>query len=240
MMARSDSKRFLVVGLGHFGAWAAFALHAQGHEVIAVDRNGDLVDRAVDRVDVAVMGDATDVAFLRRIGAEDADAAVVSTGEDLAASVLTVLALKDLGVRDVYVKVPTTEAARAVEAFNVTETVFPEREAAYRLAHRISSKTVLDYIPVAPGFSIQEIAVPDAWIGRTLAQLALPQRYGIQVVAIQDVLTDSLNVVPQPGRALKESDIMVVVGRDETLADLLHRARDEAPAVPADDDWEGD
>jgi trk system potassium uptake protein TrkA len=120
-----------------------------------VDKNGRLVDRAVDQVDVAVVGDATDREFLRKVGAESADAAVVSTGDDLAASILTILALRDLGIRDIYVKVNSQEASRAVEAFNVTETIFPEREVANRLAHRMDTKTVLDYVPIAPGYSIQ-------------------------------------------------------------------------------------
>lgn len=214
-------KRFIVVGLGGFGSWASIALRQEGHEVIAVDKVGRLVDRSVEHVDVAVVGDATDRDFLRKIGAESADAAVVSTGDDLASSILTILALQDLGVRDIYVKVNSLEAARAVEAFNVTETIFPEREAANRLAHRMDTKAVLDYVPIAPGFSIQEIAVPDAWLGSDLATLRLPSRYGITVVAIHDMLEGSLSVVPDPERPLKESDVMLVAGEDAVVARVL-------------------
>jgi trk system potassium uptake protein len=214
-------KRFIVVGLGGFGSWASIALRQEGHEVIAVDKVGRLVDRSVEHVDMAVVGDATDRDFLRKIGAESADAAVVSTGDDLAASILTILALRDLGVRDVYVKVNSLEAARAVEAFNVTETVFPEREAANRLAHRLESKAVLDYVPIAPGYSIQEIGVPDAWLGLSLAELRLPSRFGITVVAIHDLLEGAMSVVPDPGRPLKESDVMLVAGEDKVVARLL-------------------
>lgn len=214
-------KRFIVVGLGGFGSWASIALRQEGHEVIAVDKNGRLVDRAVDQVDVAVVGDATDREFLRRVGAESADAAVVSTGDDLAASILTILALRDLGVRDLYVKVNSLEASRAVEAFNVTETIFPEREVANRLAHRLDTKTVLDYVPIAPGYSIQEIAVPDGWLGKSLSELRLPHRFGITVVAIHDLLEGSLNVVPDPARPLMESDVILVAGPDEAVARLL-------------------
>jgi trk system potassium uptake protein len=214
-------KRFIVVGLGGFGSWASIALRQEGHEVIAVDKVGRLVDRSVEHVDMAVVGDATDRDFLRKIGAESADAAVVSTGDDLAASILTILALRDLGVRDVYVKVNSLEAARAVEAFNVTETIFPEREAANRLAHRLESKAVLDYVPIAPGYSIQEIGVPDAWLGLSLAELRLPSRFGITVVAIHDLLEGAMSVVPDPGRPLKESDVMLVAGEDKVVARLL-------------------
>jgi trk system potassium uptake protein TrkA len=168
-----------------------------------------------------VVGDATDRELLREIGAGSVDAAVISTGEDLATSILATLALRDMGVKDIFVKVTSPEAARALEAFQVRETIFPEREVAYRLAHRIASQTVLDYLPLSEGYSIQEIAIPDRWLGKTLRELALPQRYGIQVVAVYDVLTDSMQVVPDAEKPLKESDVAIVAGRDERVAEVL-------------------
>ena len=146
---------------------------------------------------------------------------MISTGGDLAASILATQALRDLGVEEIYVKVTSRESARALEAFGVTETIFPEREVAYRLAHRLPSKTVMEYIPLASGYSIQELAIPDDWLGRSLRELALPREHGIQVVALYDVLTDELDVVPDPDERLKESDVAIVVGADERIADLV-------------------
>ncbi|MBI4539203.1 MAG: TrkA family potassium uptake protein [Gemmatimonadetes bacterium] len=217
-------KRFLVIGLGHFGSWAARALYAQGHEVIAVDTNAELVDRHAGEVTRAVVADATDPELLRRIGADTVDAAIVSTGEDLAASILTTLALRDLGLSDIYVKVTSTAAARAVEALNVRATIFPEREAAERLAQHIVSTTVLDYVPLGGGYSIQQIAIPDRWLGRSLRELELPRRHGIQVVALHDMLTGTFNVVPDPDAPLKESDVAIVAGPDGKIAEILQRA----------------
>jgi trk system potassium uptake protein TrkA len=217
-------QRFVVVGLGHFGAWAARALYAQGHDVIAVERSPQLVDQYENEVTVAVVGDATDRALLKQIGAAGADAAIVSTGQDLATSILATLALRDLGVKEIYVKVGSTEAARALEAFDVRETIFPEREVADRLAHRIVSKSVLEYVPLGPGFSIQEVAIPDGWLGKSLRELALPATYGIQVVALQDVLTGSVEVVADPDRKLRESDVAIVAGKDETIRAMLARS----------------
>lgn len=220
-------QRFVVVGLGHFGGWAARALFAQGHEVIAIERSPELADRLRDQVTAAVVGDATDRALLRQVGAAEADAAIISTGQDLATSILATLALRDLGVKDIYVKVGSAEAARALEAFDVRETIFPEREVADRLAHRITSKSVLEYVPLAPGFSIQEVAIPDGWLGRSLRELALPSTHGIQVVALHDVLAGSVEVVPDPGRPLRESDVAIVAGRDEAIRAVLRSARHE-------------
>ena len=217
-------QRFVVVGLGHFGAWAARALYAQGHDVIAIERDQRLVDHYQSEVTVAVVGDATDRDLLRQVGAEGANAAIISTGEDLATSILTTLALRDLGVKEIYVKVGSTEAARALEAFDVRETIFPEREMADRLAHRITSKSILEYVPLGPGFSIQEVAIPDGWLGKSLRELALPATYGIQVVALQDVLTGTFEVVADPDRKLRESDVAIVAGKDETIRNMLARS----------------
>lgn len=214
-------KRFVVVGLGHFGSWVARTLHAEGHEVLAVERRSDLVDRYADGVSRGVVGDATDRDLLDEIGAGGADAAVISTGGNLAASILATQALRDLEVGEIYVKVTSQEAARALDSFGVTETIFPEREVAYRLAHRLPSRTVMAYIPLAEGHSIQEVAIPDAWLGQTLRELALPQEYGIQLVALYDLLTDTLNVVPDPDEPLKESDVAIVVGADEKIEALI-------------------
>jgi trk/ktr system potassium uptake protein len=218
-------QRFVVVGLGHFGGWAARAMYAAGHDVIAVDRDGQLVDRLRADVTVAVHGDATDRRLLEEVGVAGADAAIVSTGEDLATSILASLALRDLGVQDIYVKVTSVEAARALDAFGVRETIFPEREAADRLAHRITSKSVLEYVPLAAGFSLQEVAIPDGWLGRTLRDLALPANHGIQVVALQDMLTGKVAVVPDPDRQLRDSDVAIVAGPDDAIRRMLADSR---------------
>lgn len=213
-------KRFAVIGLGQFGSWVARALYDQGFEVIAIDVDEVLVDRYADGVSRAVVGDATDTEILQKAGVDKADAAVVSTGDDLAATILTVLALKDLGVQRIHCKVASLRGAEALERFDVNETVFPEREAAQRLARRITSTTVLDYIPLGEDHAIQEMAIPDDWIGKTLRELALPSSRGVQIVALFDVLNDRWEVVPDPDLKLTESHVAIVAGRDETLEAL--------------------
>jgi trk system potassium uptake protein TrkA len=99
-----------------------------------------------------------------------------------------------------------------------TETIFPERDSAQRLATRIVSSAILNYVRLGTGFSIQEMAVPDRWIGRCLLDLQLPERHRISVIAVHDVLTDVMAPVPDPSAPLKESDTLLVAGRDEDLA----------------------
>lgn len=211
-------KRFVVVGLGNFGASVAESLHAKGHEVIALDSKETAVDRISPHVSRAVVGDGTQLQILERAGARGADGGIVSTGDDITASILATMALHDLGVRDVYAKVISRDHARVMERVGVTESVFPERESALALGARMSGTAILNYVRLGTSFSIQEMAVPDAWTGKTLRELSLRQKYNITVVAIHDVLTDQISATPQPDSRLKESDTLLIAGRDDDLA----------------------
>jgi trk system potassium uptake protein TrkA len=212
-------RRFIIVGLGNFGAGLVEMLHAQGHDVIAVDIDQERVDQMRPFASRAAAMDATDTRALDRIGAADADAAVISLGVDLAASVLAVLALQDLGVTEIYAKAISADHATILERLGVAEVIRPERETAFRLARRLSMR-LLNYMPIAAGYSIQEMPTPDAFIGKTLFDLRLPQRYSIAVVAIHDVLRDEIHVVPPADYVLKDSDTLTVVGGDEALGRL--------------------
>jgi trk system potassium uptake protein TrkA len=211
-------RRFLVVGLGNFGSSVAESLFAQRHEVIAIDTNEDAVDRVAQYVTRAAVGDAKNLHTLEKIGAKGADAAVISTGDDITASILTTMAVHDLGIRDVYVKVISRDHARVMERMKVTETIFPERESALSLGKRISGAGLLNYVNLGTGFSIQEMGVPDSWTGKTLRELELRQRFGITVVAIHDILTDKMAASNNPDVRLRDSDTLLVAGSDEDLA----------------------
>lgn len=211
-------KRFVIVGLGNFGASVAETLHSIGHDVAALDRDPDRVDQMARLVSRAAAGDGTDIRTLERIGAEDADGAVISTGDDITASAMTALVLRDLGVAEIFVKVISHDHARLIEKIGVTETIFPERESGIRLGKRISSRSLLNYVQLGPDFSLQEMAVPAEWVGKSLRDLQLPRAHGISVVAVHDVLMDRILPVPDPDAPLKESDTLLVAGTDESLA----------------------
>jgi trk system potassium uptake protein TrkA len=213
-------KRFVVVGLGNFGSTAATRLHELGHEVIAIDHRADVVDAVGSRVLRALVGDATRKAVLEEARAREADAAVISTGDDLAASVLALLALRDLGVEHVIVKVVSDEQARIVEALGADETIFPERESAMALASRLTAGALLRYVQLGPALALQEMPVPSEWYGKTLRELQLPSRYRVHIVAVHDVLRDEMIAVPQPDRALSDSDTLLVAGDPRVLEKL--------------------
>lgn len=217
-------KRFVVIGLGNFGSSVAETLHELGHDVVALDRDPERVDRMAQLVSRAAAGDGADPRTLERIGAEDADAAVISTGDDITASAMTALMLRDLGVSETYVKVISSDHARLIEKIGVQETIFPERESGMRLGKRISSRSVLNYVQLGPNFSLQEMAVPPQWVGRSLRELKLPQRHEVSVVAVHDFLADEIESVPDPDDPLKESDTLLVAGHDKALARVLKRS----------------
>ncbi|MBM4383968.1 MAG: TrkA family potassium uptake protein [Deltaproteobacteria bacterium] len=212
--------RVLLVGFGAFGLWFARTLRETGHEVVAIERDGALVDRYAEWADRAIMGDATDPAVLTRAGAREVDAAVIGTSEALATTILTTVALRDLGVKAIYAKVRSENEARALEGLDITEAVFPEREAAFRLAHRIATSSVLQYTPIAPGYSVQEMAIPNDWVGKSILAIDPRTRLGVQVIAVRDALTGEFKLPPDPTALLKPSDSLVLAGGDETLADL--------------------
>lgn len=217
--------RVLVVGLGAFGLWFAKSMRDTGHEVIAIERDEELVDRHAEWVTRAVVGDATDPALLERIAIHDVDAAVIATGEDLSTTILAIMALRDVGVREIYAKARSVNAARALDRLDVTEAVFPERDAGSRLARRIVSRAVLDYTPIGDGFSMQEIEVPQSWMGQTLVELEPREKLRLQVVAVRDILTGRLVVPPDPTAKLKPSDSLLVAGNDKELRKLSPRGR---------------
>ncbi len=215
-------KRFVIIGLGNFGSSVAAALYAHGHEVIAIDPDGNSVDRVAAQVTRSIVGDGRDAKTLERAGARDADIGIVATGDDISASVLSAMMLRDLNVNEVYVKVISNDHARVMQRLGVTDTIFPEHESALALAQRVSGSSLLNYVRLAPGFSLQEMAVPTSWEGKTLRELKLRTEYRIAVVAVHDVLQDSLTAVPDPDAVLTDSDALLVAGLDEDLSRLAN------------------
>lgn len=211
--------RYVVVGLGHFGSFVAKRLYELGNEVVAIDTNANLVDAHGPFVTRAFVGDATKKEVLVEAGAEEADVAIVSTGDNIGASVLSLLVLRDLKVKAIYVKVQSIEHARIADALGATDTVFPEMQAATNLAQRITSGKLLHYTSYGEEFGIQEMAIPESWLGRTLQDLRLPQTYQIQVVAVHDMLRDVISI-PVPTKPLTPSDTLLIAGAPDRLESL--------------------
>ena len=210
-------KRVVVIGLGIFGARLARQLYEDGLEVVAIDKNRDVVQRIKDHSTKAVLADATDKEVLESIGIDAKDTVVISFGEDLSASTLLTLYLKEMKVKEIIVKVPNEDYKRILLKVGASEAIIPEREMANKVARSIISPNVLEYLPISEDYTIVELAPPTDFIGKSLADLDLRKKYALQVIAIRDVLTNKMQLVPRASAIIKDSDVLVIIGREEDI-----------------------
>jgi len=172
-------KSYIVIGLGRFGSAIARQLCRLGAEVLAIDVHEDLVQQVANEVTHAVVGDARDKEVLRALGVRDLDCAIIAIGEDLAASVLTVMNLKELGVPYVVCKAHDETHRRVLEKLGVNRVVIPEQEHAQRLGRSLFSHNVLDYIELSEEYGILEVPAPKSWVGKTLKELNVRAKMGV-------------------------------------------------------------
>ncbi len=211
-------QRFGVIGLGNFGYHVALTLFDEGHEVVAMDMDKEKVQAIRDHCTYAVLGDAAHKEFLQDQGVGDLDAVVVSTGERSHLSTLITLFLKELKVPRILVKAISEDHGRILESVGASDIIFPEKDMAQKVAHSLSSPNVLEYIPLAEGYSLSEMVPPQSFLGKTLIDLDLRRKYQVTVIAIKDVLTDKFITVPPPNYLLKDSDVMILIGKSDDLA----------------------
>lgn len=212
--------RFAIIGLGSFGSYLARTLYDKGHEVLVIDKDKDKVEEAKDFSSQAVWMDSADKESLQALGIQDMDVVVVSLGPEMESSILTVLYLHELGVNRIMAKALSADHGKILEAIGATEVIYPERDMAIRLAQRLSSRNVLEYLPLAENISIQEIVPPEAFIGKKLRDLDLTNRYRVQVIAVRQLVPDQLIFIPGADFVIKDSDVLVVMGEEEKLAEL--------------------
>jgi len=211
-------KTYLVVGLGRFGTAVAQTLQELGNEVMVIDENADAVQKLSNRVTYAVVGDAQDEEVLRSLGVKNIDCAIVAMGEDLAASILVTLHLKSLGVPQVVCKARDEVQKRALEKIGADRVVIPEREMGMKLAQNLVSSSVLDYIELSRECGIAEIMVPKPWVGKTILELNVRAKFGINIIALREEESDAITVTLDPKYVLQKSDVMVILGNNEDLA----------------------
>jgi trk system potassium uptake protein TrkA len=213
-------KRVVVIGLGIFGFNIVRELYASGFEVIAVDKNKDAVQRARDCSTKAIQADGTDKEIMDEIGIQEDDVVIISFGEDLAAATLTTLHLKQMKVRTIIVKAPNEEHKLILEKIGATEVMIPEKEIAHKVAKSLISPNVLDYLPLADDYMISEMAPPNSFLGKSLAQLQLRSRYHIEVIAMRDIVSDKVYMVPGADFVIKDGDVLVILGKEKDIQQI--------------------
>ena len=212
--------QIVVIGLGRFGFNVARRLYEGGHEVIAIDADARIVQKIEGWSSRAVVLDARDKDRLEALGVKECNVAVVSLGELIDVSTLVTLHLKELGVPKIVTKAGSDDHAKLLRLIGVHEIVQPEREAAERLAERLTHANLIDHLPLGDDYSLEEIAPPERFIGKSLRELELPRRFGIQVLGIRDALANAVDLNPGADFRVKESDALLVLGRNEDMRAL--------------------
>lgn len=210
-------KRAVVIGLGIFGINVVRQLFESGLEVIAIDKTKDAVQRVKDFSTKAIIADGTDKDVMDSIGIREDDVVIISFGEDLAASTLITLHLKQMNIKRIIVKVPNEEHKLILEKVGATEVIIPEKEMANKVVKNLISPNILDYIPLTDDYIIGEIAPPIHFEGKSIADLQLRRRYHIEVIAIRDVLTDQVQMMPRADFVIKGSEVLVVIGKEDDI-----------------------
>lgn len=209
-----DADRVAVIGLGRFGGQVADALVRLGHEVLAVDMDGRTVEKWTERLTYVVQADATQVRVLRQLGIHEFQRVVVGIGGALEASVLTVLALAEVGVPEIWAKSTSNPHSRILTAVGATRAIFPEHAMGDRVAHLITSR-MLDFTEFHPSLAVAQTRSPRELHGKPVGESGLRQQYGVTVVAVQPPGSDF--VFAGRDTRIEPDSVLVVAGRPEQL-----------------------
>lgn len=208
-------KSYVVIGLGRFGSEVSRRLCELGNEVLAMDTRADLVQQISNEVTHAVVGNAQDKEVLRALGVGSFDCAIVAIGDSLADSVLATMNLKELGVPKVVCKAYDETHRRVMLKLGADQVVIPEQEIAARLARSMTSGNVLDYIELSEDYGIIEVPAPKKWIGKTLKDLDVRAKMGINIIAIER--DEKISAFPAGDYCFTEGDVIVVLGDTATM-----------------------
>ena len=209
--------KFAVIGLGSFGINVAKTLYEKKNEVLAVDQDKEKIDEVKTFVSHAVHMDAADRENLLALGVQVMDVVVVSLGPEMEASILTVLYLHEIGAKRIVAMALTDDHAKILESVGATDVIYPEKDMAVKTGLKLSCPNVLEYLPLISGFGIQEIAPPEKFIGKSLKDLDLRNKYGIQVIAIKELIPEKTSFAPKSDFVIKDSDILIIMGEEKQL-----------------------
>lgn len=208
-------KEFAVIGLGRFGGSVCRTLSEQGMEVLAIDTNEDKVNEYASIASQAVVADSTDENVLKSLGIRNFDHVIVAIGDNIQASILTTLILKELGVEKITVKATNDYHEKVLKKIGADHIVHPERDMGERIANNMISNNVLDYLELSDRHSIVEIVANKRLHGHSLLELDIRAKYGINIVAIKR--NNDIIVSPLASEVIYEGDILIVIGADQDI-----------------------
>lgn len=212
-------KSILIIGMGRFGRHMARKLRELHHEVMAVDRSEERINDVLDLVTSAQIGDSTSEAFIASLGVRNFDVCMVAIGDDFQSSLETTALLKEQGAPFVVARAARDVHAKFLLRNGADEVVYPERQMAGWAAVRYSSDHIFDYIQLTPDHSIYEVAVPESWVGKTIVQLGVRQKYHISILAIKR--EGQLEPLPKPDWCFQSGETMLILGADRDVQKFL-------------------
>lgn len=203
-------KSILLIGLGRFGRHVAEDLHELGHDVLAVDSREESVNEVMPFVTSAQIGDATNEAFLQSLGVRNFDVCIVAISDDFQSSLITTSYLKDLGAKKVISRAERDIQAKFLLRNGADEVVYPEKQVAKWTAIRYSTDHILDYIELDESHAIFEVALPEAWVGKSVGDLDIRKRWNINILAVKE--NGRLNAVLTPDTVLHPGITLLALG----------------------------
>ncbi|WP_409290390.1 potassium channel family protein [Peribacillus sp. SCS-37] len=206
---------YAVIGLGRFGLSVAKRLYEAGQEVLGIDMDEERVEDAELSVTHAVVADTTEEESLKSIGVRNFDVGIVAIGSDMQSSVLTVLLLKEQGVKKVIAKAVDRHHGKVLEKVGADWVIYPDRDMGERVAHQLLSPNVINYIELSRDYHIEEVKVPQSMDGKKLGELDIRAEYNITVIAVVD--DGDIIVSPPADQVITRDNIMVVIGHRNDL-----------------------
>jgi trk system potassium uptake protein TrkA len=213
-------KQFVVIGLGRFGGSIVEEFSTLGVEVLAIDKNEDNINKISQYATHAVQANATDEATLNSLGIRNFDHAIVSMGEDIESSILSSLLLKEMGIKQVWVKATNKYHQKVLEKIGVDRIIQPEKDMAKRVAHHVVSDKIFDYIELSDNHSIAELFASKKVSNKSLTDLDLRARFGCTLIGIQR--DGDIIISPPADEVILEGDLLIILGRNEDI----HRFED--------------
>ena len=208
-------KQFAVFGLGRKKKSVALTLQSFGCDVIAVDNCYEKIQDIADSVSYAMCGDVTEPEFMKTIGARNLDGAVIAVSENLEAAIMATMISKEMGISYVLVKAMDELQGKILEKVGADSIVYPEIDMGERVAKKLISTEFIDWIELSPDYSLTEKLLPKQWEGKSLAELRVREKYGINVIGI--LKEDKMDMALDPSKPLQPDDMLFIIGKNSDL-----------------------
>lgn len=211
-------KNVLIIGMGRFGRYTARKLHELGHQTMAIDKNEDRINKVLEFVTTAQIGNSTDRDFMATLGIDNFDLCIVAIGDDFLSSLETTFLLEELGAKKIISRATSGNQEKFLLRNGASAVVFPERELGSWTAIRYSSDNISNYIELMDGYAIFEINVPPAWDGKKIGELDIRRRYKVNILGVKNGRMD-MNVTFET--VLRRGQSMLVLGRNEDVQKIF-------------------